>query len=301
VFQDNFLFNTTIRENIRLGRPEATDEEVEAAAAAAEIHDFIGSLPDGYETCTGERGGRLSGGQRQRIGIARAVLRNPPILLLDEATSALDASTEAAVNATLATICRGRTSIAVTHRLSSVQRVDCIVVLDRGRIVEQGTHVDLLARDGAYARLWNKQAGLLLSEDGLRAKIEPAKLASIPILSAVDPIHLEAIAPLFVTEHVPEGRLVVQQGDPGDRFYIIVRGRVEVVAKSEEGERRLAILEDGDVFGEMALLQNAPRNATVRALVTSTFLTLTRGQFDDLMVRLPMVRQAVEAVMAART
>ena len=225
VFQDNFLFNISIRENIRLGRPGATDADVEAAAIAAEIHDVIVALPQGYDTPAGERGGRLSGGQRQRIGIARALLRNPRVLLLDEATSALDAATEAAINATLASAAEGRTSIAVTHRLSTVQQLDRIFVLEHGQLVEEGRHDELLARDGAYARLWKKQAGMLIDEDS-RATIEAGKLASIPMLSGLDVSALEEIAPLFVTENIPSQRTVIQQGDAADRFYLIVRGRV---------------------------------------------------------------------------
>lgn len=157
VFQENFLFNTTIRENIRMADPQATDREVEAAAAAAEIHDFISSLPQGYDTQAGERGSRFSGGQRQRIAIARAILRNPAILILDEATSALDPTSEAAVNATLARVARGRTVISITHRLSSIQTADRIFVLNQGRLVESGRHEELLAFDGVYRRMWWKQ------------------------------------------------------------------------------------------------------------------------------------------------
>jgi ATP-binding cassette subfamily B protein len=159
VFQENFLFNTSIRENIRMGAPHATDEEVEAAAAAAEIHDFIISLPQGYDTQAGERGGRLSGGQRQRIAIARAILRDPAILILDEATSALDPASEAAVNATLAQLARGRTVISITHRLSSIAAADQIFVLNHGRLVESGRHEELLAFDGVYSHMWWKQRG----------------------------------------------------------------------------------------------------------------------------------------------
>jgi ATP-binding cassette subfamily B protein len=159
VFQENFLFNTSIRENIRMGAPHATDEEVEAAAAAAEIHDFIISLPQGYDTQAGERGGRLSGGQRQRIAIARAILRDPAILILDEATSALDPASEAAVNATLAQLARGRTVISITHRLSSIATADQIFVLNHGRLVESGRHEELLAFDGVYSHMWWKQRG----------------------------------------------------------------------------------------------------------------------------------------------
>ncbi len=164
VFQENFLFNTTIRENIRMANPQATDHEVEAAAAAAEIHDFIISLPQGYDTLAGERGSRFSGGQRQRIAIARAIIRNPTILILDEATSALDPASEAAINATLTQLARGRTVISITHRLSSIATADRIFVLNHGRLVESGTHNELLAFDGVYRQMWLKQRGSGSSE-----------------------------------------------------------------------------------------------------------------------------------------
>src|SRR2546428_12094802 len=157
VFQDTFLFNTTIRENIRMGKLDATDAEIEAAARAAEIHDFILSLPQGYDTPTGELGGLLSGGQRQRIAIARAVLRDPTILILDEATSALDPATEAAIIATLERLARNRTVIAVTHRLAAIQDANRIFVVDAGCVVEQGQHQALLDRRGLYHDLWWKQ------------------------------------------------------------------------------------------------------------------------------------------------
>jgi ATP-binding cassette, subfamily B, bacterial len=157
VFQDNYLFNTTILENIRMGHPAATLEDVEAAARAAEIHDFIASLPAGYNTVVGERGSQLSGGQRQRLAIARALVRDPAILVLDEATSALDYSTEAALNETLLKVARKRTVIMVTHRLSSVVSAAHIVVLDCGRVVERGTHGELLALQGVYAGHWADQ------------------------------------------------------------------------------------------------------------------------------------------------
>lgn len=158
VFQETFLFNTTIRENICLGKPDATDAEIETAAKAAEIHDTILSFPQKYDTCVGERGGRISGGQRQRIAIARAILRNPAVLVLDEATSSLDPESESAINATLLNLARGRTVISVTHRLTSIVKSDCIFVLDGGKLIEQGTHEELLNLRGLYYRLWWKQS-----------------------------------------------------------------------------------------------------------------------------------------------
>ncbi|MBR0964195.1 ABC transporter ATP-binding protein [Bradyrhizobium diazoefficiens] len=157
VFQENMLFNMSIRENIRLGKEGATDEEVEEAAKKAEIHRYIMSLPQRYDTPVGERGDTLSGGQRQRIAIARAVIRNPSVLLLDEATSALDQTTEAAINRTLLKVAKGRTMIWSTHRLTSVVEMDEIIVISGGRAIERGSHAELLAKNGTYRKLWNDQ------------------------------------------------------------------------------------------------------------------------------------------------
>jgi ATP-binding cassette, subfamily B, bacterial len=153
VSQETYLFHASVRENLRFARPEATNEEIEDAAKTARIHELISSLPDGYDTIVGERGYRFSGGEKQRMAIARTVLRNPPVLVLDEATSSLDTQTEATVQAELERLAQGRTTITIAHRLSTVRDADQIVVLDRGGIVERGTHEELLERGGVYAGL----------------------------------------------------------------------------------------------------------------------------------------------------
>jgi ATP-binding cassette, subfamily B, beta-glucan exporter len=161
VFQESMLFYRSIAENLRVGRPEATEAELLTAARLAEAHDFILRQPDGYNTLVGERGATLSGGERQRLAIARALLKDPPVLVLDEATSALDAATEARVQQALKNVMRGRTTFVIAHRLSTVREADLILVFEAGRIVERGTFAELLARGGSFARLVATQLGPL--------------------------------------------------------------------------------------------------------------------------------------------
>jgi ATP-binding cassette subfamily B protein len=155
--QDTVLFNDTVRHNIAYGRPSATAEEIEAAAKSARIHDFIVSTPKGYDTMVGERGLKLSGGEKQRVAIARTLLKNPQILIFDEATSALDSANERAIQSELLQAARNKTTLVIAHRLSTIVDADCIVVLDQGRVIEQGTHDQLLARLGRYAQMWQLQ------------------------------------------------------------------------------------------------------------------------------------------------
>ncbi len=170
VTQDTSLLHRSVRENIRYGKPEASDAEIEAAARQAHADEFIAELQDwrgryGYDAQVGERGVKLSGGQRQRVALARVILKDAPILILDEATSALDSEAEAAIQEQLAGLMEGKTVIAIAHRLSTIARMDRLLVIDRGRIVEEGTHAALLARNGVYARLWRRQSGAFLDDE----------------------------------------------------------------------------------------------------------------------------------------
>ena len=165
------MFHRSVRDNIAFARPDATEAEILQAARAAHVTEFAHDLPDGFDTLVGERGVKLSGGQRQRVALARAILRDAPILLLDEATSALDSESEILVQEALWRLMRDRTALVVAHRLSTVVRMDRLVVLDRGRVLEQGSHGELLQSAGTYARLWHHQSGgFLIDERGSRGR-----------------------------------------------------------------------------------------------------------------------------------
>jgi ATP-binding cassette subfamily B protein len=187
------LFNDTIRYNIRYGRWDASDAEIEEAAALAQIDEFIRLAPKGYETEVGERGLKLSGGEKQRVAIARTILKGPPILVLDEATSALDSYTEKEIQDALERVSKGRTTLVIAHRLSTVVGADEIIVLDEGRVVERGRHAELLARNGLYAGMWNRQREaeearekLRLAGEDAAAAVTPAKPVSPPAAEAAE-------------------------------------------------------------------------------------------------------------------
>jgi ATP-binding cassette subfamily B protein len=244
------------------------------------VHDVILALPDGYDTIVGERGGRLSGGQRQRIALARAIVRSPAVLILDEATSALDVATEAAIQATFERLRKGRTILSVTHRLTSVVSADRILVLQAGRLAQQGTHAELVVQDGPYRELWRKQGGFLVDAEHHRAGISLDRLRLVPVFYGVSDQRLGEATQLFHTEEFPQGRFVFRAGDFGHSLYVIVRGSVELIVTDGAGiETRTIVLQDGDCFGERALLESEPEHESARTLTPCVFLTLNRAAY----------------------
>ncbi|MEZ4449165.1 MAG: ABC transporter transmembrane domain-containing protein [Nannocystaceae bacterium] len=299
VFQESLLLGLSIRENIRLGREGASDEEVERAARAAELHEHVMTLPEGYDTLAGERGANLSGGQRQRLAIARALVSEPDLLLLDEPTSALDPVTEASIQATLRGVARDRTVIAVTHRLASAADADRIFVLEDGHLVEEGAHAELLARGGRYARMWAHQHGFSVAPDGRDAAITPERLEEIELFADLDLDQRRRLADWFVTERFDEGEVVFREGDPADRLYVVARGALEVLIDGRP-EPRVRTLRDGDLFGEIALIKGTPRTATIRAMVPTLALSLPRRRVEALFDEAPALRRRFHAIAEDR-
>jgi ATP-binding cassette subfamily B protein len=249
VFQDTFLFDATLRENIAFGYPSATDADIRAAAHAAELDTFIASLPRGYDTPVGERGARLSGGQRQRVAIARALLRDPRILLLDEATSALDPRTERRIAATLDRVAEGRTTVAVTHRLTSITGYDQIFVVVSGKIAEHGTHDELLAAGGVYAGLWAEQTGGI-TPSALRFDVVES-LRLVPLFSGLADAELRAVAGRMRPVQLATGETLSE----GGHLVLVRGGRAAVLVPGLRGNLVPATeLATGDSFGVAALM-----------------------------------------------
>ena len=299
VFQETFVFNSSLRENIAAGRPGATDAEIAAAADAARLSAFVADLPAGFDTVLGERGVRMSGGQRQRLAIARAILRDPDILILDEATSALDPQTEAEVLETIRAAARGRTTISITHRLSSVREMDRIFVLDRGRLAEAGTFDELMAANGLFRRLHDRQRDAI--DGGGRLANEPIEaLRRAPVFAGLDDADLAGIAAAMTVLELPAGTGIVRQGEEADAFYLVLDGMTEVTVGTGRAEHPVARLGGGDCFGEIALLSGGLRTATVRALTPVSLAVLTREAFEAALGRSPTLRASFERLMASR-
>lgn len=302
VFQDNHVFNGSIRDNILVAKPDASEEAIFAAASAIGLDAMVRQLPQAYATMTGERGAALSLAGVQRLAIARALLRSPQILLLDEATSGLEPVDELEINQLLAPLRAGRTVIALTHRLSTVADADYIFMMDNGEIVERGSHFELLAANGVYAGYWRKQAGFTFSADGKHVDVDAERLKAFPILEKLDDETLAQLAPFFTTETFPPGREIVRQNDSGDRFYIIARGKVEVWRTEEVTGKSsaIAVLQDGDFFGEITLISGFPRTATVRTITVCTCISLGRGHFNRLLERNPALQRELSEVAVQR-
>jgi ABC-type multidrug transport system fused ATPase/permease subunit len=300
VFQETFVFNTTLRENIAIARAGATDEEVEAAAAAAQLDSLVETLPAGFDTVLGERGSRMSGGQRQRLSIARALLRDPAVLILDEATSALDARTEAEILETLSEVVEARTTITITHRLVLAAVADEVVVLDEGRVVERGPHAQLVEAGGLYQRLYDEQMGQKAASKSSLVGLEAARLAKIPLLADLGPDALNELAVQMTKETFTEGSDIIRQGEAGDKLYLISRGEADVLVDAGMGEQRVNVVREGDYFGEFALLTQQPRTATVRAATAVETYTLNRNAFILFVESRPEVNERVDRFVAER-
>jgi ATP-binding cassette subfamily B protein len=301
VLQDTFLFNTTIGDNIRIGKQDSDEQAIVAAARAAGIHELVLQMPQGYATPVSGQGATLSGGQRQRIAIARALIRDPAVLVLDEATSALDAATEAQITETLEELSQGKTVIAVTHRLSTVTKYDRIFVMAAGRLVESGSHAELLERRQAYFELWQKQGGFSIDASGTVATVSAERLRLIPFLADCSAPMLETLTKSFIPRRFDAGQVIFNKGDSGTAFYLIAQGRALAFLPDADGGRKpLATMEDGDFFGEIALVKSEPRRASIVAVDDVLCLVMQRDQFLSLLEREPGVQQQISEAITRR-
>lgn len=298
--QETVFFNDTIENNLLFARPDATDDEIAEAVKAADA-EYIFSLPGGLSSKVQNGGRSLSGGQRQRLSLARALLRKPRFLILDEATASLDPAAERAVNdAVLQLPGRGTAVVNVTHRLSTITGYDCVYVISEGCIAESGTHASLMAQKGIYAQLFEKQSGFTVTDDMSSATITPERLSKIGLFGGFPVKSLAELCKNFNSCTYPASSTIISEGDKGDMFYIIVRGRVEVLKKIGSRDTRVKILEDGDFFGEIALLSNVRRTATVRTVEPTLLISLKRSRFLKLAGSVPGLHDKLEKTMGIR-
>lgn len=300
VLQEPLLFNMSVKENILMGRLTATDDEVIAAAKQAGLHNDIVTLPASYDTVIGIGGKNLSGGQRQRLALARGFVRQPRVLLLDEVTSAVDAITEAEINKSILEYAKNCSLILTTHRLMLTPNMSQIYVLDQGNILEQGTHQELLDKAGLYAKMWEKQHSISLTPEKQIRSIDINYLSKIPILQCCSPEFLENLSKQFVVESYNENDIIFKQGSFGSKFYLIARGMVEILKLVAHKQELVAVLSEGDYFGELALLHSDTRNATVKAKTPCVLLTISRGQFEKLLSDVPEIKAEIEKIAVKR-
>lgn len=296
VLQESLLFNLTIEENILLGKPGSTKDEMMTASKKANFHEDVLLFPQGYQTKVGELGNFLSGGQKQRLALARALIRNPQFLLLDEVTSSLDALSEAEINENLLECKENTTLVMATHRLQIAAGLDCIYVLDKGKIVEKGSHNDLLKLGGLYSELWQKQNNIQLTSEQQVSHINIGYLKSIPILQSCPEPFLEELSHHFSVESYAAGETLIEEGSYGNNFFLIARGELDVIKK----QKLVASLREGDYFGEISLLFNMKRTATIRARTYVVLLQLSRSHFNKLLNALPEVKKEVHHLAEIR-
>ena len=284
LLQDTFVVRATIYDNIRMSRPDASGAEVLAAAQTAGLLETVVGLPNGYDTVVGDRDLLLTTALRQRLGVARALLSGGSVVLMDDATAALEAHAQRDLEAALRGPDRARTLIRVTQRRSMVADADRIYILDDGRIVERGTHDELVERGGLYVQLLSDELGDA-GPGGARQAVR--RLSKLAPFSQLPPAVLEGLAKLVLVMVRDAGQEIVRQGSTSDELFIIGRGELEVLARDEQGQERLVnVLGEGDHVGELSFPRGVPRTATLRARTPTELYVLRRLDVDQLLASL---------------
>jgi len=306
LLQDTFVVRATIYDNVRMGRPDAAEADVLEAARTAGLHEAVVGLPNGYDTVVGDRDAVLTTALRQRLGVARALLAGGSVVLMDDATAALETHAQRDLEAALRGPDRARTLIRVTQRLSTIADADCIYVLDDGRIVEHGTHDELVERGGLYVQLLNDEVGDA-NLGGARQAVR--RLSRLAPFAQLPPAVLEGLAKLVLFMVREAGQEIVRQGSTSDELFIIGRGELEVLVRDEQRQERLVnVLGEGDYVGEISFLRGVPRTATLRARTRTELYVLRRLDVDQLLAGLdagPLTQRSdvltqIEATAQAR-